>query len=109
MGTKPRPWHIGLLWDKDNRAAKRLGALLSKDPDIIVGDNEPYDGALKGDTMHEEGTKHGRAHVLIEIRQDLIETEAGQLAWAQRLAPLLADINRDSEIHTFRQFGSRTD
>jgi predicted N-formylglutamate amidohydrolase len=109
MGAKPRPWHIGLLWDKDDRAVKRLHALLSRDANIIVGDNEPYDGALKGDTMHEDGTKRGRAHVLIEIRQDLIETDAGQLVWAQRLAPLLQKINQDNEIHTFRQFGSRTD
>jgi predicted N-formylglutamate amidohydrolase len=109
MGSRPRPWHIGLLWDKDDRAAKRLEALLVRDKDLIVGDNEPYDGALKGDTMYEEGTRHGRAHVLIEIRQDLIESEAGQMAWAERLAPLLADINRDPEMHKFRQFGSRTD
>jgi predicted N-formylglutamate amidohydrolase len=109
MGPKPRPWHIGLLWDKDDRAFNRLSALLAHDTGIIIGNNEPYDGALKGDTMHEEGTKHGRAHVLIEIRQDLIAAEAGQSAWAARLAPLLAQINRDPEMHVFAQFGSRTD
>ena len=109
MGAKSRPWHIGLLWDKDDRATRRLKALLACDPNLIVGDNEPYDGALKGDTMHEEGTKRGRAHVLIEIRQNLIETAAGQRAWAERLAPMLIAINDDPEIHEFRQFGSRTD
>ncbi len=109
MAAKPRPWHIGLLWDKDNRAAKRLGALLAHDADLIIGDNEPYDGALKGDTMYEEGTKRGRAHVLIEIRQDLIESKAGQIAWAERLGPLISEINRDPDMHMFRQFGSRTD
>ncbi|MGL4489447.1 MAG: N-formylglutamate amidohydrolase [Rhizobiaceae bacterium] len=109
MGAKPRPWHIGLLWDKDDRAAKRLDNLLRREPGLIIGDNEPYDGALKGDTMHEEGTKHGRAHILIEIRQDLIETETGQREWAERLAPLLTEINLDPDMHTFRQFGSRTD
>jgi predicted N-formylglutamate amidohydrolase len=109
MGAKARPWHIGLLWDKDDRATTRLAKLLSEDADLCIGDNEPYDGALKGDTMHEEGTKAGRAHVLIEIRQDLIESERGQLEWAQRLAPMLSQINAEPDMHIFRQFGSRTD
>jgi predicted N-formylglutamate amidohydrolase len=109
MGRKPRPWHIGLLWDKDYRAAKQLQAGLQADATLIIGDNEPYDGALHGDTMYEEGTKVGRAHVLIEIRQDLIADEAGALAWAERLAPLLLGLNRDPDLHTFRYFGSRTD
>jgi predicted N-formylglutamate amidohydrolase len=109
MGSMARPWHIGLLWDKDDRATTRLAKLLSEDADLCVGDNEPYDGALKGDTMHEEGTKPGRAHVLIEIRQDLIASTSGQLEWAQRLAPMLAQINADPEMHAFQQFGSRTD
>jgi predicted N-formylglutamate amidohydrolase len=109
MGTKPRPWHVGLLWDKDDRVFKHLYAGLQADATLIIGDNEPYDGALHGDTMHEEGTKPGRAHVLIEIRQDLIGDEAGALAWAQRLAPLLLGLNRDPDLHTFRHYGSRTD
>jgi predicted N-formylglutamate amidohydrolase len=109
MSAKPRPWHIGLLWDKDERAFVRLNNLLSVDPALIIGNNEPYDGALKGDTMHEEGTKRGRVHILIEIRQDLITDMAGQNAWATRLAPMLAQINADPEMHLFKQFGSRTD
>jgi predicted N-formylglutamate amidohydrolase len=104
-----RPWHVGLLWDRDDRAASALLPLLSKDPALIVGDNEPYDGALKGDTMHEAGTVAGRAHVLIEIRQDLIASAGGQLAWAERLAPMLRSINSDPSNHVRKQYGSRTD
>jgi predicted N-formylglutamate amidohydrolase len=109
MGTRPRPWHIGLLWDKDDRVFVPLQKSLRGDASLIIGDNEPYDGALKGDTMHEEGTKRGRAHVLIEIRQDLIAHEAGALGWAQRLAPLLLGLNCDPDLHIFRHYGSRTD
>lgn len=109
MGTKPRPWHIGLLWDKDDRVFTHLQKGLQAEASLIIGDNEPYDGALHGDTMHEEGTKRGRAHVLIEIRQDLIADEAGALAWALRLAPLLLGLNHDADLHTFRHYGSRTD
>ncbi len=37
--------------------------------------------------MH--GEKRGLPHVAIEIRQDLLGDEAGQLYWANRLAELL--------------------
>lgn len=109
MGVKPRPWQIGLLWDKDDRAYSRLHKMLVSDDTLMVGNNEPYDGALMGDTMHEEGTKLGRAHILIEIRQDLIADDAGQRSWAMRLAPMLNQINNDPEMHLFKHFGSRTD
>ena len=109
MAGRARPWHIGLLWDKDDRVAKPLLVGLEREGGLVVGDNEPYDGALKGDTLHELGTKPGRAHVLIEIRQDLIGDEKGAMEWAQRLAPLLLALNSNPDLHSFRQFGSRTD
>jgi predicted N-formylglutamate amidohydrolase len=109
MAGRARPWHVGLLWDRDNRVAHGLLPLLARDLALIVGDNEPYDGALKGDTMHESGTQAGRAHVLIEIRQDLIADAAGQLAWAERLAPMLINVNSDRSNHVRKQYGSRTD
>jgi predicted N-formylglutamate amidohydrolase len=109
MGNRPRPWHVGLLWDLDDRLFRKLEAGLKTDPSLIVGDNEPYDGALKGDTLHEHATITGRAHVLIEIRQDLIGSETGQKQWAERLAPLFLSINSDPAMHEWKQFGSRTD
>jgi predicted N-formylglutamate amidohydrolase len=51
----------------------------------------------------------GRAHILIEIRQDLIASETGQKEWAERLAPLFLAINDDPAMHEWKQFGSRTD
>ncbi len=70
-----RPWKIGLLWDRDDRIAKPLIEALLAEPDLDaddVGDNEPYDGALAGDTIDAAATSRGLANVLIEIRQDLI-------------------------------------
>lgn len=109
MGNRPRPWHIGLLWDRDDRLFNKLFDALKADPLLIVGDNEPYDGALKGDTLHEHATMKGRAHILIEIRQDLIASETGQKEWAERLAPLFLTINANPALHEWKQFGSRTD
>lgn len=88
-GRPARPWHIGLLWDQDDRL---LGPLLNRlrlEEDLIVGDNEPYSGHLAGDCMWMHGTARDIPHVLIEIRSDLIETPEDQARWAARLAPLI--------------------
>ncbi|MBN9039533.1 MAG: N-formylglutamate amidohydrolase, partial [Rhizobiales bacterium] len=108
MQGRARPWHAGVLWDSDDRAVRPLIEMLSADPALVVGDNEPYDGALRGDTMFRHCIVNGFAHALIEIRQDLIADAAGQEAWARRLAPMLDAINRRADIHEVRQFGSRT-
>ncbi|MFD1199711.1 N-formylglutamate amidohydrolase [Brucella gallinifaecis] len=106
---KDRPWQIGLLWDSDPRAVTPLLSMLRKDAELTVGDNEPYDGALKNDAMYRHATAKGYAHVLIEVRQDLIADKAGASAWAGRLAPMIARINAMPEIHEARYFGSRAE
>jgi predicted N-formylglutamate amidohydrolase len=108
MQGRARPWHVGILWDSDPRAPVPLIEALAADPDLAVGDNEPYDGALRGDTMYRHAIVNGFAHVLIEIRQDLIATEADAEGWARRLAPMIDAINARPDIHQARQFGSRT-
>jgi predicted N-formylglutamate amidohydrolase len=108
----PRPWHVGLLWDDDPRLAAPLFAALRDEPDLQpwrekVGDNEPYDGALPGDTMDTHATRNGYANVLIEVRQDLMATEPQAEAWGLRLARLLAPILERPDIHAVRFFGPR--
>ena len=82
MGGQVRPWHVGMLWDMDHRAAWPLIEMLAEDHALVVGDNEPYDGALRGDTMFRHAIVSGFAHALIEVRQDLIADEAGAADWA---------------------------
>lgn len=108
MQARVRPWHAGVLWDLDDRAARPLIRMLSEDPTLVVGDNEPYDGALRGDTMFRHAIVNGFAHALIEIRQDLIAAVQGAAEWADRLAPVIDAINRQPDIHEVRLFGSRT-
>ena len=103
-----RPWHVGVLWDRDDRAPRSLIDMLKADSTLTVGDNEPYDGALRGDTMYKHAIVSGFAHALIEIRQDLIADDAGAEAWAARLAPIIDAINARPDIHQVRQYGTRT-
>ena len=88
-GRDPRPWHIGILHAGDDRLARPLIDLLEAEGDLVVGENEPYLGHLPGDSIDRHALKQGRPNVLIEIRNDLIADEAGQKAWADRLAPIL--------------------
>ena len=90
-GRPPRPWQIGVLYSTDTRLAHPLLARLAAEPDLSVGDNQPYTGHLPGDTLARHAIGPGRPNVLIELRNDLIETEAQQKAWAARLAPILAE------------------
>ena len=88
-GKAPRPWHVGILSGRDRRLSEALLTELAKEPDICRGDNQPYNGELKGDCMDKHGTAHGNLHTLIELRHDLIDTPAGELEWANRLAPMI--------------------
>jgi predicted N-formylglutamate amidohydrolase len=103
----PRPWHAGILWDTDPRAAHALINRLRADSALIVGDNEPYDGALRGDTMHRHCSTTGLAHGLLEIRQDLISHQPGVDAWVNRLAPILSTITDMPEMHRIELHGTR--
>jgi len=40
-GRAPRPWHIGILHEFDDRLSDPLLALLNNEDDLCVGDNEP--------------------------------------------------------------------
>ena len=85
-----RAWHVALLYNRDARLAHCLLALLRKEPDLVVGDNQPYFVSDATDyTIPVHGERRGLPHALIEIRQDLIADESGQRKWAGILARLL--------------------
>jgi len=91
-----RPWHIGVLWENDPRLPVPLLAALAARDGLVVGDNEPYSGHdPEGFTLRHHAMPRGLPHVLIELRQDEIATEAGAERFAVHLdaalAPILAD------------------
>lgn len=81
---------VGVLYNRDARLAHIMLELLRDESGLAVGDNAPYaitDASDYTVPVHGEGS--GLPHVEIEIRQDLIADDAGQAAWAARLARLL--------------------
>jgi predicted N-formylglutamate amidohydrolase len=86
-----RPWHIGILRDKDTRLSDALLERIGRESDIVAGENEPYTGALEMDSLYRHGTLRGLPHVLIEVRQDLIGSQEGAARWAERIEGFIRD------------------
>jgi predicted N-formylglutamate amidohydrolase len=103
-----RPWHVTLLWDDDPRLTMPFLAALQAEPDLVVADNEPYDGALLGDTIYQHATRRGLASTLIEFRQDLIAGEDQARSWGLRLAKLIEPLLQAPEVHEIKALTSRT-
>ncbi|HEY0234817.1 MAG TPA: N-formylglutamate amidohydrolase [Afipia sp.] len=95
-----RPWHIGTLYHRDTRLPPLFLELLRAEGDLVVGNNEPY--AVSDDTdytipVHAE--RRGLINSGLEIRQDLIADESGQIEWAERLARILTEIEGRLTAH----------
>jgi len=97
-----RPWHIGVLMNKDRRMGDALIAkLASQNPNLNIGDNKPYSGMDPyGYTIETHALPGGLPNVLLEIRQDLIRDEAGQVKWAGIVSDALEVILADPHLYT---------
>ncbi|MBG1233565.1 N-formylglutamate amidohydrolase [Aestuariivirga litoralis] len=85
---KRREVDLGLLFDRDAWLAQQL---VKSYPDVATKLNEPYgpkDGVMHLLNLH--AAPRGLHHLMIEICNDLLETERNQQQWAQRLSvPLI--------------------
>src|SRR5579863_3148995 len=69
MNGIARPWHMGVLWDKDPRIPVPLLAALRRETGLMVGDNEPYSAREPaGFTVRTHAIGRGLPHVAVEIR-----------------------------------------
>lgn len=82
-----RPWQVGVLYNQDERAARRAIPWLAAEG-LYVGDNQPYSGKALNATMNRHAEARGLPYLGIEIRQDELADSARQGAWADRLIRL---------------------
>ncbi|PID62842.1 MAG: N-formylglutamate amidohydrolase [Gammaproteobacteria bacterium] len=97
---EPRPWHIGFVY-RDHPQGRQLTQAIMNDfcthTNYCIGDNEPYNGFLyKGYTVPAHAEAQDIASVLVEFRQDLINTPAGVRHWGDLL---LSAMHRQSTSH----------
>jgi predicted N-formylglutamate amidohydrolase len=81
-----RPWHVGIISTGDRRMADPMLDALEREPALVVGDNQPYSPKDNVDyTIRRHGLQRGLPHVMVEVRNDLLATPAGQREWTDRL------------------------
>ena len=71
--NKKRNIHFGILSNQDRRLSNYVITEM-RQIGLKVGDNEPYEGNLIGDTMYKHGLKNNLYHTLIEVRNDLLSS-----------------------------------
>ena len=85
-----RAVELGILHGQDASFAQAMIKLTPDNCAFSVQLNQPYsakDGVAH--TLDEHGCKNGLLNVMLEIRNDLIETPEQQSSWADLLAPWL--------------------
>lgn len=86
-----RPWHVGVLYNEDDRLAGAAIAALEAEG-LNVGDQLPYSGKLLNATMNRHAEGNAIPYVGIEMRQDLVSDAAGQALFAQRLSRMCSKL-----------------
>ena len=90
-----RDMHAAVLYNRDRRFAGLVLDMLRRESELHIADNEPY---FVSDETDYSIPRHGEAralpHVEIEIRQDLVSEEAGQVEWARRITRVLQDAEK---------------
>lgn len=88
---EPRSWHVGVLYNEDDRAA-RLAIPLLESESLVVGDQQPYSGRLLNATMNRHAEADGRPYLGVEVRQDMADTPDKQVVWAERLRRIAENV-----------------
>lgn len=91
-GNAPdRRWEIGILSNRDRRAADPALAFLEAEG-LIAGDNEPYSGRLLNATLNRHAEGQGIPSIGIEIRNDLLCDDASVARWCDILVRMIAEL-----------------
>ena len=90
----PRPWHLGLLHGEDTRIATQMMKYLKQTaPELNVAYNEPYRIEAASDyTIPVHGERDGLGSLLLEIRNDLIDTAEGRAHYCDLLSDVIGDV-----------------
>lgn len=94
LAGQSRPWPVGLAHGRDPRLARQLRPVLAQRFELRVGDNEPYGvDDIHDFTLPTHGERRGIPHVMIELRQDGLQTRQQVEGWVERLAQVFSHID----------------
>lgn len=102
-----RPWHIGVLWNREEKIARKLVRELRRNnPNLVIGENEPYslkEANFMKNTISTHAESRGLPYVILEFRQDLVDTKKKAQKWAGIFLESLLPVLADPGIHTLRR------
>ena len=110
MRGRKRPWHIGVLFNEDDRLSQSVIRLLrAQNPDLTIGENQPYSGLdAYGHTIETHALPAGLPNVLFEVRQDMISDTAGQSRFAEILGKALGPaLSEPGQLCLFHALASK--
>ena len=88
-----RPWHVGVLWAHDEPTARAfIKAAGVHAPDLMIGDNKPYDARGFNYTIDRHIKPLGLRHLTLEVRQDLLQDESRAKDMSRLLAAAIGDL-----------------
>lgn len=93
-GTR-RELDIGLLWKVDEGKAQAVKAEIERIHPYNIGLNEPYSALKLNHTMDRHVLPRGLRHITLEVRQDLIDTDAKATKLAGHLSQALHHFIQD--------------
>jgi predicted N-formylglutamate amidohydrolase len=104
MDRVKRPWHIAVLWNKQEKTARKLIAEIKKNnPRLKVGENEPYtlkNERFRGSTIWRHAEERNLPYVFVEFRQDLVDTKEKAIQWAEMFIRALQPVFEGLAIKT---------
>jgi predicted N-formylglutamate amidohydrolase len=91
-----RNMHAAVLYNRDRRFAGIVLDMLRRETHLVVADNEPYFVSDETDyTIPHHAESRSLPYVEIEVRQDLVSDDVGQVEWAARIARALQDAEQE--------------
>ncbi len=111
MDGVKRPWHISLLWNREEKTAKRIVKELRQNhPDLLVGENQPYTlfgDRFTGSTVWCHAEERNLPYIFVEFRQDLIATKEDAARWADILLQAMRPVLESPETYAGRKIKPR--
>jgi predicted N-formylglutamate amidohydrolase len=97
LAGQQRPWHIGVMWERDGGLASPFLQHLAVDTTLCIGLNQPYTAhEYTNYTLQVHGESRGLPCLMLEIRQDVIDSPSKASEYSrligsaiQRCMPLL--------------------
>ena len=103
MDGVKRPWHISLLWNREEKIARQVVRQIRKNhPDLLVGRTGlcavRRTCRVSGSTIWRHAETRGLPYIFVEFRQDLVDTKEKAAHWAEIFLQALGRSRKPGDV-----------